>query len=100
MKPAWLLTPVLAEAPHEIIFYWKMGAWTDFLQMTGTFLLTLLFSIEIGVVVSVIFSLILVIQRSTKPRITIIGRRPDSQEWEPIDEEEEEPEEIPGVVGL
>lgn len=66
--------------------------------MVGTFLLTLFFSIEIGVVVSVVFSLILVIQRSTKPRITIIGRRPDSSEWEPIDEDEEAPEEIPGVV--
>lgn len=41
--------PVLAEAPHEFMFFWHMRAWTDFLQMTGTFFLTLLFSIEVGV---------------------------------------------------
>lgn len=43
-----VLTKVLDEAPHDIIYFWKMRAWPDFLQMTGTFLLTLLFSIEVG----------------------------------------------------
>ena len=38
---------ILAEAPHEILFIWRMRAWTDFLQMTGTFVLTLWFSIEV-----------------------------------------------------
>lgn len=51
-----------------------------------------------GLVISVIFSLILVIQRSTQPRIKIIGRNPHSDEWVPIDEDEEAQEEIPGVV--
>jgi MFS superfamily sulfate permease-like transporter len=68
--------------------------------MAGTFLLTLLFSIEVGVVASVGFSLLLVIQHSTQPRIKIIGRRPDSDDWVPIDEDEEAQEEIPGVVRL
>lgn len=89
---------LLDEAPHDIIFFWKMKAWTDFLQMTGTFLLTILFSIEVGVVASVCFSLLLVIQRSTQPRIKIIGRRPDSDDWVPIDDDDEAREEIPGVV--
>lgn len=53
-----------------------------------------------GLVISVIFSLILVIQRSTQPRIKIIGRNPHSDEWVPIDEDEEAQEEIPGVVSL
>lgn len=92
------LTPVLQEAPHDVIYYWKMRAWPDFIQMAGTFLLTLLFSIEVGVVASVGFSLLLVIQNSTRPRIKIIGRRPDTDEWVPIDEDEEAQEEIPGVV--
>jgi hypothetical protein len=47
--PADSCLPVLAEAPHEFMFFWHMRAWTDFLQMTGTFILTLLFSIEVGV---------------------------------------------------
>lgn len=39
---------ILNEAPHEIMFLWRMRAWTDFLQMTGTFVLTILFSIEVS----------------------------------------------------
>ncbi|KAI9632716.1 sulfate transporter family-domain-containing protein [Dioszegia hungarica] len=89
---------ILAEAPHEIIFLWRMRAWTDFLQMTGTFFLTLLFSIETGLVASVVFSLILVIQKSTQTRIKIIGRLPNTDEWVPIDEDEAAQEEIPGVL--
>ena len=38
---------VLAEAPHEFLFFWRMRAWTDFALMTGTFILTLCFSIEV-----------------------------------------------------
>ncbi|KAK8861653.1 hypothetical protein IAR55_002476 [Kwoniella newhampshirensis] len=89
---------ILAEAPHEIIYFWKMRAWTDFLQMTGTFFLTLVFSIELGLVASVVFSLILVIQKSTQTRIKIIGRLPGTDKWVPIDEHEAAQEEIPGVL--
>jgi high affinity sulfate transporter 1 len=89
---------ILNEAPHDVIYYWRMRAWPDGIQMAGTFLLTLLFSIEVGVVASVGFSLLLVIQHSTQPRIKIIGRRPDSDDWVPIDEDEEAQEEIPGVL--
>ncbi|RXK40370.1 endoplasmic reticulum protein [Tremella mesenterica] len=95
---ALVVYAILAEAPHEIIFFWKMGAWTDFLQMTGTFFLTLFFSIELGLVASVVFSLILVIQKSTQTRIKIIGRLPGTDEWVPVDEDEAAQEEIPGVL--
>ncbi|KAL7424649.1 hypothetical protein Q5752_000333 [Cryptotrichosporon argae] len=89
---------ILAEAPHEIAFFWRMRAWTDFAQMTGTFFLTLFFSIELGLVASVGFSLLLVIQNSTKPRIKIIGRLPETDEWVPVDEDEAAQEELPGVL--
>ncbi|WVN84882.1 uncharacterized protein L203_100018 [Cryptococcus depauperatus CBS 7841] len=89
---------ILNEAPHEILYFWKLGAWTDFLQMVGTFFLTLLFSIELGLVASVVFSLILVIQKSTQARIKIIGRLPGTDRWVPIDEDEAAQEEIPGVL--
>ncbi|WWC88093.1 uncharacterized protein L201_002997 [Kwoniella dendrophila CBS 6074] len=89
---------ILAEAPHEIMYFYKMKAWTDFMQMTGTFILTLFFSMEIGLVASVVLSLILVVQKSSQPRIQIIGRVPDSDQWAPVDEEENAHEEIPGVL--
>jgi hypothetical protein len=47
-----------------------------------------------------VFSLILVIQKSTQTRIKIIGRLPNSDEWVPVDEDEEAQEEIPGVVSV
>lgn len=47
---------------------------------------------------SVVFSLILVIQSTSQPRIKIIGRVPGTNEWVPIDEDESAQEEIPGVL--
>lgn len=47
-QAVWKLTSVLTEAPHEIIFYYQTRAWTDFLQMVGTFVITLCFSIEVS----------------------------------------------------
>ena len=39
---------MLADAPEEILTLWRLKAWTDFAQMTGTFFLTLVFSIEVS----------------------------------------------------
>lgn len=55
---------------------------------------------QTGLVASVVFSLVLVIQKSTQTRIKIIGRLPGTDEWVPIDEDESAQEEIPGVVSL
>jgi MFS superfamily sulfate permease-like transporter len=54
--------------------------------------------IQTGLVASVVFSLVLVVQKSTQTRIKIIGRLPGTDEWVPIDEDEAAQEEIPGVV--
>ena len=53
---------------------------------------------QLGLVASVVFSLILVIQSTSQPRIKIIGRVPGTNEWVPIDEDESAQEEIPGVL--
>lgn len=89
---------MLAEAPHDIHFFWRTRAWVDLVQMTGTFVMTLVFSIETGLVASVIFSLILVVQKSTQTRIKIIGRVKGTDNWVPVDEDPDAEEEIPGVV--
>jgi MFS superfamily sulfate permease-like transporter len=106
------------QAPHDLKFYWKVRAWTDFLQACMTFVLTLFLSVEvsnvfsitspnslgefaqIGLVASVCFSLILVIRKSTQARIKILGRLKDSDQWIPVDEhpDEDVEEDIPGVV--
>lgn len=54
---------------------------------------------QVGLVASVAFSLILVIQKSTRPRIKILGRIPATDQWIPVDENPEAIEDdIPGVV--
>ena len=63
---------ILIEAPHDIIFYWKMGAWIDFALMSLTFFATIIWNVEVGVLLSVTISLLLVVHKSGKTRMTIL----------------------------
>lgn len=78
---------ILIEAPHDIAYYIRVRAWADFFQMTGTFLLTLFVGVETGLVGSVAFSLLLVVQNSTGTKIKILGHVPGEEEWVPVDGE-------------
>lgn len=49
-----------------------MRAWVDLSLMGLTFLLTIIWNVEIGIAVSVIVSLLLVVHRSSKTRMTIL----------------------------
>lgn len=82
---------LLAEAPHDIKYYWKfvpyssfscyatphfwthrMAAWVDLSLMSLTFFSSIIWDVEVGIVVSVIVSLLLVVHRSSKTRMTIL----------------------------
>ncbi len=52
----------------------RMRAWIDLLLMSLTFLLTIIWNVEIGIAVSVVISLLLVVRRSSRPRMTILVR--------------------------
>jgi len=77
---------LLAETPEDVIFYWKMRAWIDMTLMGLTFILTIIWSVQVGVTVSLIISLLLVVRRSSRTRMTILGHIPGTDTWEPIDE--------------
>ena len=49
-----------------------MRAWIDLLLMSLTFFLTIIWNVEIGIAVSVVISLLLVVRRSSRPRMTIL----------------------------
>jgi MFS superfamily sulfate permease-like transporter len=49
-----------------------MGAWVDLALMTLTFVFSIIWDVEVGVVVSLIISLLLVVHRSSKARMTIL----------------------------
>ncbi|KAI0302286.1 sulfate transporter family-domain-containing protein [Multifurca ochricompacta] len=89
---------LLAETPEDVIFYWKMRAWIDMTLMGLTFILTIIWSVQVGVTVSLIISLLLVVRRSSRTRMTILGRIPGTDRWEPIDESPGAEEDTPGVL--
>ena len=49
-----------------------MRAWIDMLLMSLTFFLTIIWNVEIGIAVSVVISLLLVVHRSSRTRLTIL----------------------------
>ncbi|KAI5950647.1 hypothetical protein CANMA_005307 [Candida margitis] len=69
---------LIEEAPYELAFYWRTGGKDELITFAITVLTTLLFSIEGGIAVGLVYSLIRVIKNSTASRIQILGRIPNS----------------------
>ncbi|KAE9403295.1 hypothetical protein BT96DRAFT_493832 [Gymnopus androsaceus JB14] len=89
---------LLQETPHELIYYWRMGAWMDLLLVTLTFVLSIVWNVEVGIVVSLVISLLLVVRRSSKTRMAILGRIPGTDRWKPINENPEAEEDVSGAL--
>ncbi|KAL4064287.1 sulfate transporter family-domain-containing protein [Scleroderma yunnanense] len=85
------------EVPHDLIYFYKIGAWTDIAMMFITFFLSVIWNVEIGIVVSLIISLLLVIRRSSKTRMTILGRIPGTDQWRPVTDNPDA-EDVPGAL--
>lgn len=74
--------PLLLAVSSHCVFYFcnlimvihSMSAWVDITIMSLTFFLSIIYNIEIGVVVSLVISLLLVVHRSSKTRMTILVR--------------------------
>jgi MFS superfamily sulfate permease-like transporter len=49
-----------------------MRAWIDMTLMSLTFFLTIIWSVQVGVTVSLIISLLLVVRRSSRTRMAIL----------------------------
>ncbi|KAI0733717.1 sulfate anion transporter, partial [Fomitopsis betulina] len=89
---------LLAEVPHDLKFYWRLRSWTDLSLMALTFALTIFWDLEMGIAVSLVISLVLVVHKSSKPRMTILGRLPGTDVWKPVDENPEAQEDTAGVL--
>jgi high affinity sulfate transporter 1 len=89
---------LLGETPHYVMYYWKMRSWMDLMLMVLTFVFSMIWNVEVGIVVSIIISLLLVVRRSSKTRMAILGRIPGTDRWKPINENEEAREDVPGVL--
>ncbi|KAK9670778.1 hypothetical protein K7432_017487 [Basidiobolus ranarum] len=87
---------LLVEAPKELRYIVHMRAWRDLALLTITFLVTMAISIEAGTFTSVGLSLLLVVKKSTKPKILIMGKIPGEDKFKPI-KQHPEAEQVPGV---
>ncbi|KAG6910445.1 hypothetical protein DXG01_010800 [Tephrocybe rancida] len=89
---------LILEVPHEVMYYWRMSAWIDLTLMSLTFLLSIIWNVEVGIVVSLIISLLLVVHKSSKARMTILGRIPGTDRWKPVNENPEAEESADGTL--
>ncbi|KAI5961435.1 uncharacterized protein KGF55_004058 [Candida pseudojiufengensis] len=69
---------LIEEAPYELLFYWRTGGKDEMITFAITVFTTLFFSIEGGIAVGLVYSLIRVIKNSAESRIQILGRIPNS----------------------
>ncbi|KAF8058779.1 sulfate anion transporter [Lyophyllum atratum] len=89
---------LLVETPHDVMYYWRMGAWVDLALMSLTFVFSIVWDVEVGVIVSLIISLLLVVRRSSRARMAILGRIPGTDRWKPINENPEAEESVEGAL--
>ncbi|KNZ81232.1 Putative sulfate transporter, partial [Termitomyces sp. J132] len=89
---------LMLEIPEDVTYYWRMSAWVDLALMALTFFFSIIWNVEVGVVVSLIVSLLLVVHRSSRARMTILGRIPGTDRWKPINENPEAEERSDGTL--
>jgi hypothetical protein len=91
-----VVNSILSDTPHDVLYFWRcvrmrficprfqfdgvtptdgfcrMSAWTDLAMMCLTFIFTVAWSVEVGIIVSVAVSLLLIIRRSSETHIKIL----------------------------
>lgn len=77
---------VLEEVPHDIAFFWSIGGYEEILVLATVFCATLLWSVEMGVMLGVIIAVVRVIKQGTRSRIHILGRVPNTSVFRNSDE--------------
>ena len=68
----------------EAIHLWKTHR-SDFYMMLTTFVITLIFGIEEGVLAGVVLSICMVLYRSSKPHVVVLGNLPGTRSYRNID---------------
>jgi MFS superfamily sulfate permease-like transporter len=72
---------LIEEAPHDIAFFWRIRGWTELALMAVILAVTVLFSLNLGIAIGIGISLLQVIRHSTRPRIQILGRIPNTRRF-------------------
>ncbi|KAI1332331.1 sulfate transporter family-domain-containing protein [Xylariaceae sp. FL0255] len=95
MAVAWSL---IEELPEDLIFFTRIKGWTELSLMAIIFLVTVFFSLNLGIAIGIGLSLLQVVRHATRPRIQILGRVPNSDRFENAEENPEEVEFIEGCL--
>lgn len=67
---------LMSEAPAELVFHWHSKGTDELITFAITVIATLFFSMEAGIAVGLVYSLIRVIKNSAESNIQILGRVP------------------------
>ncbi len=67
----------------RVEYIWKVRK-TDFAMMTITFICTMVLGIELGVLVGVLFSIITILYKISRPNIVTLGKLPNSDSYKDI----------------
>lgn len=92
---AWSL---IEEAPADLVFFWRIGGWTELFLASLVFLATVFYSLPLGITCGIGFSLLRVIKHATRPRIQILGRIPGTEQFENAEADPERLEMIEGCL--
>ncbi|KAJ2718805.1 hypothetical protein GGI07_005581 [Coemansia sp. Benny D115] len=77
---------LLEATPGAIVFLFKVRAWSDLFLLLFICACSVVASVETGILLAVVISLVMVIKRSNMPRIKLLGRSTaNEQEFHPID---------------
>lgn len=89
---------MVEEAPHDIAFFLRIGAWPELGLMFVIVLTTIFYSLNMGIAVGIGVSLLQVIRHATRPRIQILGRIPGTQRFENAEDNPERLEFVEGCL--
>lgn len=89
---------LVEEAPHDIAFFLRIRGWAELSLMAVILLVTVFFSLNLGIAIGIGLSLLQVIRHATRPRIQILGRNPGTERFENAEENPERLEFIEGCL--
>ncbi|KAI1371453.1 sulfate transporter family-domain-containing protein [Hypoxylon crocopeplum] len=95
MAVAWSL---IEEAPHDVSFFIRIKGWIELSLMAVILAVTVFFSLNLGIAIGIGLSLLQVIRHSTRPRIQILGRVPNSDRFANAEEHPEDLEFVEGCL--
>ena len=88
---------LIEEAPHDIMFFIRIRGWSELALMALIFFATFFYSLSLGIALGVGLSLLQVIRHSTKPRIQILGKVPET--LDAFENAEENPQGVEFIEG-